>query len=226
VAEKITEIYHDGWRIVSTFDKQGLLTNECNYYKNELRSNCRYDYNFSDTMLVIKKEERGVNIDLQILQYSYDSLGFCKLFKSYYNGRDNHYSDNFIYENGLLISYTDANYWQKMNNKPSLTVLDYNRNNQMILKKEIHNEGDTTFNTYLYNQTGLLTDYIKENNSIETVYSGVPAWSNERMNKIHIRYVDFDKHGNWTKSLFITKAGKKLRSIRQIEYPKQNRDRQ
>jgi hypothetical protein len=77
---------------------------------------------------------------------------------------------------------------------------------------------DTTFYTYVYNQLRQFTDYIQKNNNNEVVCSGVVVWSNEKMNKVHIQFSNFDKRGNWTRSYFITERGKVFRLKRKIEY--------
>jgi hypothetical protein len=134
------------------------------------------------------------------------------------SGAHSYFGDNFVYENGMLVSYTEANNWQKNNGIPIKVVCKYNEEKQKIYKIEIRNDTDTTFYSYMYNQSGQLTDNVQESNNNEVVYSDVVPWSNKKTNKIHIRYSNFDKHGNWTKSYFITEKGKALRSERKIEY--------
>jgi hypothetical protein len=129
-----------------------------------------------------------------------------------------YFRDNFVYEDGMLVSYTEANDWQERKGISKKIVYKYNERKQKIRKMEIKNEIDTTFYTYLYNQFGQLTDYIQESNNTEVIYSDVIPWSNKKMNKIHIRYSNFDKHGNWTESYFITEKGRVSRSKRKIEY--------
>jgi hypothetical protein len=126
--------------------------------------------------------------------------------------------DNFLYEDGKLVSYTEANDWQKRNDISSEIVYKYNERKQKIHQMEIKNVTDTTFYTYLYNQSGQLTDYIQESNNNEVIYSDVVPYSKNKMNKIHIKYSNFDKLGNWTRSTFITEKGKVFRSKKKIEY--------
>ena len=46
----------------------------------------------------------------------------------------------------------------------------------------------------------------------------VPLWSESKQNKVHERYCNFDKHGNWTKHYFITARGKVFWSKRKLVY--------
>ncbi len=97
---------------------------------------------------------------------------------------------------------------------PSSTTKKKQKESRM----EINNNGDTTFYTYVYNQHGQLTDFIKESHDISIFYGDAPTWNDTRGNKIHIRYSNFDKHGNWTKSYFITEKRRLLYSKRKIKY--------
>ena len=217
--KKITEKTHDKWEIISFFDENGYLLREINFYKKEIRSDCTYEYAITDTLLEIKRINaigKDVRKQKRIDQYYYTSLGQCYKRRVYFSIPDNpsHYEDSFIFEDGLLVSYTQGK------NGAIRIVYKYNEKKQKIQKLEAVGEY-TTFYTYVYNKFGQLTDYIKEvvNNDNELVIlSDVVVWSNNRMNKIHIRFSNFDKHGNWTASYFITEKGKVFRSKRKIEY--------
>jgi len=186
---KITEETHNKWESVSFFDEDGYLLHKINSYKKEVRSDYKYDYVITDILLEIRETNTiGIDVNEQKKtdKYFYDSLGQCYKYREYYSDFDNpsFFGDNFVYENGMLISYTKANFWQKNNNKPTKVTFEYNEKKQKIRKIEVANETDTTFFTYKYNQSGQLTDYIQESNSNDVVYSGVVAWSNEKLNKI------------------------------------------
>jgi hypothetical protein len=221
--KKITEQTHDKWEVISFFDEKGYLLREINFYKKEIKSDYKYDYVVTDTLLEIKRIDsvgKDVNRQEKIDRYYYISLGQCYKRRVYFSGSDNpsHFWDNFVYENGMLISYTEATDWQKKNDISNMVFYKYNEKKQRTKKIKAVSETDTIFYSYMYNQSGLLTDYIQESNNNEVVYSSVVVWSNKRLNKTHIRYSNFDKCGNWTESYFITERGKVFRSKRKIEY--------
>jgi hypothetical protein len=221
--KEITEYRFDKWKVLSFFDKQGFLLQEINYYKKEMRAHYRYEYAVSDTLLEIKRailnnnEEDTCFIDM----YYYD-LGQCYKFRRYSSEELNvpsFFGDNFIYKNGLLVSYERNNILRKnRNGLPINVICEYNDKRQKIQELEIPNKIDTIFYCFAYNQNGQLTDYVKKNGTKGYVFTGVVCWSNKMLNKVHIRYTDFDERGNWTKSYFITEKGKVFRSKRKIEY--------
>lgn len=221
--KEITEKTHNKWNVISFFDEKGYLLREINFYKKEIKSDYKYDYVVTDTLLEIRRINAiGIDVRKQkkIDRYYYDSLGQCYKRRVYFSNSDNpfHFWDNFVHGDGVLVSYTEATDWQKKNDISNKVVYKYNEKKQKTQKVEIRNEIDTTFYSYVYNQSGQLTDYIQESNKNEVVYSDIVVWSNEKMNKVHIQYSNFDKRGNWKRSYFITEKGKVLRSKRKIEY--------
>ncbi|MEA4975896.1 MAG: hypothetical protein VB046_09195 [Paludibacter sp.] len=220
--KKVIEKTFDEWKVVSAFDKEGFILQEINYYKNEIKSSYKFDYILADTLLEIKRTNQiNKNVKNQkIERFFYTTSGKCYKYRVYFLSLDNPslLGDNFLYEDGKLVSYTEANDWQKRNDISSEIVYKYNERKQKIHQMEIKNVTDTTFYTYLYNQSGQLTDYIQESNNNEVIYSDVVPYSKNKMNKIHIKYSNFDKLGNWTRSTFITEKGKVFRSKKKIEY--------
>lgn len=221
--KKITEKIHDKWEVISFFDEKGYLLREINFYKKEIRSDYKYDYVVTDTLLEIRRIDtisKDMNKQKKIDKYYYTSLGQCYKRRVYFSSSDNpsHFWDNFVYENGVLVNYEESTDWQKRNDISNKVLYKYSEKKQKLQKTEIRNEADTTFYSYVYNQSGQLTDYIQESNNNEVAYSGVVVWSNNKMNKIHIRFSNFDKCGSWTESYFITERGKVFRSKRKIEY--------
>ena len=215
--KEITEKTHNKWEVISFFDEKGYLLHEINFYKKEIRSDYKYDYVVTDTLLEIKRIDilgKDVRKQNKIDRYYYTSSGQCYKRRVYFSESDtpSHYEHNFMFVDGLLVSYTQVKI------DAIKFVYKYNEKKQKTQKIEIRNEKDTTFYAYVYNQLGQLTDYIQESNKNEVVYSDVVVWSNSRLNKVHIRYSNFDKRGNWTKSYFITEKGKVFRSERKIEY--------
>lgn len=215
--KQIIEKTYDKWRVISFFDTEGLLLQRISYYKKELRFDVKYDYTVTDTLLEIRRITLfNINAENNTLidRYYYTSSNQCYKYRVSFSESDNnpfYYEDNFVYYEGMLVSYTQGK------NSVTKFIYKYNEKKQKERKLKIINETDTTFYSYMYNQSGQLTDYIQKSNNNENVYSGV-VWSNEKMNKIHILFSNFDKHGNWTKSYFITERGKVFRSERKIEY--------
>jgi len=222
--KKIKKKTYDGWEVISFFDEKGYLLHEINFYKKEIRSDYKYDYIATDTLLEIRRIdtiEKDVNRQKKFDRYYYTSLGQCYKHRVYFSRSDSpsYWEDNFVFENnGVLVSYEEATDWQKRNDISNKIVHEYNTKKQKVRKLEIRNEIDTTFYSYEYNQSGQLTDCVQESNNNETVYSGVVVWSDEKKNKVHVHFSNFDKRGNWTKSYFITERGSVFRSERKIEY--------
>jgi hypothetical protein len=217
------------WETISIFDKKGFLLQRTGYADKELWSDLKYEYVVTDTTIEIKQIQlltEGGWKKYRFEKYYFDSLGqwykynLCSsdldtvCYDDYY-----YFRDNFVYENDLLVSYTQTNF---LGISKAITY-QYNEKRQKIRKIEIPSwsNGDTTFYTYIYDLQGRLTDYIEEAVSSERtpVYSGVAVWDwKTKPNKFHIRLSNFDKNGNWTRSYYITKKRKVFRSERKIEY--------
>ncbi len=213
--KKITRKTSAKWKVISFFDREGHVLQETHAFKKEMRSDYRFHYTVTDTLIETRRVNRIFDdyIDsLRIDRYYYNASNQCYKFNVYFSTIDNlsdFYSiDDFVYEDGMLISYTQG---------ASRNIFKYNEKKQKESRLEI-NGADTTFYTYVYNQHGQLTDYTKENPGINIFYSDVPSWSLTRQNKIHVRFSNFDKHGNWTKSYFITEKRRLLYSKRKIKY--------
>jgi len=225
--KRITERKFDKWEVISIFNEEGYLVREINFYKKEIRSDYKYEYAIMDTLIEMKRTN-SINNDvknLKIDKYYYTSSGQCHKHSMYFSDSDasSHNKDNFVYEDGKLISYTQGEMGQ------TKFEYTYNEKGQKEHIQKFTRYGYITFFSFAYNKFGQLTDYIQEgfiqegyNNDDEIneiiVYSGVVVWSKEKTNKIHIRYSNFDKRGNWTRSHFITEKGKVFRSERKIEY--------
>ena len=216
--KKITEKKYTNGEAVYFFNREGYLSNEIHFTKkNEILSEWIYSYIVTDTLLEIKMIGTiGNNERKSTYRYYYTSLGQCYKRKVFFLDSDSssHFLDNFVYEDGMLVSYTEG--------KKSATKFVYEYNEKRQKKQILKTSGEySTFYTYMYNNTGQLTDFIHEviNNDNElVVLSGVVIYSRNNTNKSHIRYSNFDKHGNWTRSHFITEKGKVFRSKRKIEY--------
>jgi len=210
--KKITERTFTHWKAISYFDREGYVLHETNVFKKEMRSDYRFSYTVTDSLAEIRRVDRiDLNNDgdtLRIERYYYDSSNRCYQYRVYSSEQDtSRYAsrNNFVYEAGMLISY-DKN------------ILKYNEKKQKVSRLEVTGYTDSTFYTYMYNQSGQLTDFIKESHDNTIWYADAPSWSNTRNNKIHIRYSNFDNHGNWTRSYFITEKRKIFYSKRKIKY--------
>ncbi len=218
--KKIIEKTFDQWEVISSFNKEGFLLNEVNFYNKKIKSDYKYDYLVTDTLLEVKKVDINKMENHYVIEkYYYHKSGQCYKFEMYFSKSDtiSYFGDNFIYENGILTSYTKGNFWQKKHGTLKKIIFRYNEKQQKIRELNIY-KTDTTFYFYNYNQQGKLIDYVKESNDKEEIFSGVFCWSDKILNKVHIKYSNFDKRGNWTKSYFMTEKGKIFRSERKIEY--------
>lgn len=221
--QKIEEETFDDWNIISVFNEEGFLLHQTNYKKKERKSDYKYEYTISDSLITIRRTNK-VNNEINknsIEKYYYSSLGQCSKFEIYSSTNLDpfYFADNFVYSDGLLLRWEENNiFHKKKNGSPIKKVYRYNEKKQKIQELRIVDATDTTYYSFLYNQYGQLTDCVQE--SKDAIYSGVICWSNSAMNKVHIRYIDFDKYGNWTKSYFVTENGMKFRSKRKIKYLK------
>jgi len=208
--KKIIKRTSIGWEVISLFDREGHVLHETNAYKGEVRSDLTFSYTVTDTLAEIRRSDEIYDVwgdTLRIERYYYDSSGQCYQFRVYSSDQDTsrYYSiENFVYKDGMLISYPE-------------NTCTYNEKKQLTGRLEIFGT-DTTFYTYMYNQHGQQTDFIKESPDTTVCYDGAPDWNKTRCNKIHIQFADFDCHGNWTRSYFITEKEKIFSSERIIEY--------
>jgi len=239
---KITETFRRGhsgqWKTVFSYDENGFLLRQVNYVRRqrrgnfEIRADFRFEYFISDTLIKIKEKEiRNINNNPKvhtIMKFYYSSLGQSYRVEIY---RSNHSSkrlsimgDNFIYKDGLLQSF-DRHIFRLRpdgveNNSSNRHVFTYDNNLRIErVYRDIHTDTafwDGCINTSIY-QNGRRTDFISECEGGGTLL-GVHFWSREKPYKMQIRYTNFDKHGNWTRSYFIMERGKVLRSQRRIEY--------
>ena len=68
---------------------------------------------------------------------------------------------------------------------------------------------------YIFNTDNILTDIIRISKS---GFIGVPYIEENGVGISHLKFTDFDKHGNWTRSYFILGNRKKFISKRKITY--------
>jgi len=210
---KIVERKFGKWKEKSFFNDKGLLTKKLNFRKGKKRNDYQYDYLFLDTLFVVTQLKNNDSTKCLYYHISYDNLENYTLIEFYSSLELNVPSvigTNFIYENGLLISY-DMDGSVEQFQYDSLA-----RITQMIFISGV--SSDTTYTYYIYDRLGRQTDCIVESSNSEEIFEGVFVYSSEKRNKVHYRYSDFDKYGNWRKSYFITEKGDIFRSKRKIKY--------
>ena len=228
-AEHVKEIREkkQKWMTYEYYDTTGLLIRQINYYKKQKRADYQFEYNMTDGLLIIK--EVYDDSSYYIMKYHYSSVGHVSKYEIFTN-RDMEYpfvlAYNFVYKDGLLCSYDWSSARPDTIFPPLKTECFYNNKKQMVRKQEIEQytfrgsppQIDITTYLYRYDSKGQLTDQIVESTDKESVFAGVPAWSNEQSNKYRLVFSDYDRHGQWKTSYYVTKNSKKFRSNRKIKY--------
>jgi len=233
--EKITEQTRNNQvKNISFFDKEGFLLRKISYHRNSIKVDERYEYSISDSLLEIKMQVyRYLNISPEethtVRKFYYNILKQCYRTETYSSSMNievpSGWSTNFIYIDNQLQSYetySDTTLQMK-------TTYTYSEN-QTIKRTDhyydiivpvddsitfVSKSGvSTVFLTSFY-ENGKLTDEIHVG---EDAIVGIIWYSANEQNKSHIRFSNFDKRGNWTKSHFITEKGRVLRSKKKIEY--------
>jgi hypothetical protein len=217
------------------YDKSGYLT-EIDYGYTKYT----YNYAINDSLFTIYIHNYDTlnKICSQIYKYYLDLSGkVIRIDDINVENNDTileYWSDNFVYKDKLLQGYerqssVNPNYLCN-NILSSKTVYFYNNNKKLSEKyvimpyywnEKIYNCDsliiDTTFVYYIYDKSSNLTDCITDVSHTKSKYIGGKT-VDKNANKLHIRYSNFDRHGNWTKSYFVTKKGKVFRSKRKIDY--------
>ncbi len=212
---------------VFVYDEDGFLLQQLYYIDKKLDGDFRYEYVQSDTLLQVKMKNyvNNTNNNYILYVYHYFENNQCNSFNIYHSAESLEVPStvgyNFIYKNKMLKSYERALYPKREDFPPDKITFFYNEKGQVrqcSYVTEYNNTVDTTLHSYFYDENNHLTDYVIKNNDEKTIFTGVVCWSDAMMNKVHIRYSNFDKQGNWTKSYFVTEKGKVFRSRRKIEY--------
>jgi|GEM_PF-309134 len=230
------------WKSVFFYDENGFLLRQVSYHKRrrwhffKARADYRYEYSISDTLLIIKQREvRNINNNPPNYikkKYYYNHLKQCYRFEIYSsnfslisNGKPFVVGDNFIYKDDLLQSFDrHIFFWRndslELGGSDRHTFTHDSKRRTEQIYRNIHT--GTAFMCYCITttvyQNGKLTDIIRDCDGSGGVFMGVYFWSKDRPDKMHIRFSNFDRHGNWTRSYFVTEKGKRLRSERRIRY--------
>jgi len=213
-------------KVVSFFDEEGFLLRETRYRKNnknKMYVEHEYEYSVSDTLLVIKEKYRYPNDGTEgfiIYKHYYNSLKQCYRFEIFFpKDLDTPavFGDNFIYEDNQIQSYEWSNFFDT-----TIYKYFYTNDGNQITKKDYFACGDSICggcDDILIYKNGKLTDFIQDGSNVSGTgtFVGVPCWD-KTLSKVHIRYSNFDKRGNWTRSYYLTERGKFFRSKRKIEY--------
>ena len=214
------------WTTYYFHDTNGLLIRQVNYFKKQKRADYQFEYIITDTILIVKEIYEARHT---IKKFHYDSNGKVSKFEIF-SDRNTEYpfvlGYNFVYKDNLLTSFDWSNARPDTIFPPRKTKYIYDNNRRVVVKQEINQynfkdaplQVDTTFYTYRYDSKGHLTDQVVETTNKEAVYSGVPLWSREQTNKYHLIFTDYDRHGQWRISYYLTKNSKKFRSNRKIKY--------
>lgn len=226
--KQITEKTTTKWKTEYNFNIDGLLIEQRNYFKNELRAKYIFNYSFiGDSLLYIqqyddlKKNEGNVNC---FFYYNIKDHEYKKL--EYYSDKSLNKEKPFVigtafkYKNSLLQSY--------IRNKDTIKYI-YNDKNKVIERRISSPKTDSTpasitIRNYYYDKFDRLTDIIETNELINASvdssnsYLSIPTVNEKERNKYHIHYSDFDINNNWKKSYYITNKKKQLYSKRSIIY--------
>lgn len=87
-----------------------------------------------------------------------------------------------------------------------------------IVCREYKNDTLLETRSYIYTPRHELKQILIENADKEAIISDVAPWDYNHLYMYSLGYRSFDKHWNWTKSYFVTKKKKILRTKRVIKY--------
>ena len=218
--KKITEHTRLNWKTVSFFDKNGFLLQSITYRKNKMRADYRYEYSISDTLITVKSKEYLDTLytkDYLVNKFYYNNLKQCYRYEIYSSdnlGKHFVFGDNFIYKDNQLQSY--ERYYERDNTMFYRTIYTYSENKKTEHTDRVYEDAviSSTPTIFIY-ENGKLTDKIINSG----ITDGFSVHWNKEFNKVHTRYSNFDKHGNWTRSYCLReKKCKKLCLKRKIEY--------
>jgi len=214
------------WTTYYYYDTTGLLIREVSYNKRQKRAEDQFEYIMTDTMLIVKEIYEN---SYSIKRFHYGTARQVSKYELFFDTDTVHPSGlayNFVYEDNLLISFDWSIVRPDTIFPPLKTTFIYNDKRQMIIKQESCLNDIfyrpprvvTTFHMYRYDSNGRLTDQVVENTDKKSAFTGVPVWSKEQSNKYHLILSDYDRHGQWRTSYYLTENKKILWSKRKIKY--------
>ncbi len=108
--KKITRKTSAKWKVISFFDKEGHVLQETHAYKKEMRSDYRFHYTVTDTLIETRRVNRIFDdyIDsLRINRYYYNASNQCYKFNVYFSTIDqiDHLSDFNSIDDFVYILY-------------------------------------------------------------------------------------------------------------------------
>ena len=82
-------------------------------------------------------------------------------------------------------------------------------------ENRIYKNNSADRDIYIFNSNNILTDFISIS---KDGFIGIPYTEKNGVGVSHIKFTNFDKNGNWTRSFFILGNKRKFRSKRKITY--------
>ena len=220
--KKVVEKSFGGWKTVYHYDEQGYLRLEEHFRKGRKRGEYTYDYIISDSLLEVRQPMtwRRDSAAMFVSKFFYDAQGRCRRMERMEMSGDRlkqmfSLDDSCVYDGSRLMGYTRYGAKGEVEDK---YVYTYDAQGRKSMVKRIWPNVSTEYRQFKYDDKGQLTDYILEDSNPKAMYMCVPVWSGNKTNKVHYRYCNFDKHGNWTKRYFMTAHGKVFGARRKLEY--------
>lgn len=220
-----------GVRSIFCFDTLGRLEKHF-IYSNKATELIKFYSTKTDTTIV-KKKTNSLIKDNNIVYTSESSNIFYYMYGILY--RIEHLSKQYkcVNEN-FCYSDSSISFEEQFNNFTYLHtythMYDTFCNCNAVVKKEFLIKApqiiDTTDNTlyrnnsndrdiYIFNSNNVITDIIRISKS---GFVGIPYIEENGVGISHIKFTNFDEHGNWTRSYFILGNKRKFLSKRKITY--------
>lgn len=209
ISEVVEESATYDSKVYYKYDINGCITSKIHYEKNgQIRAKYEYESEIrNDSIVCIYQNNNMTRLDIFHHNNYLDSISVC-------DGRINKEKSHcaFKYNNkGDLISMS----WVTSCGHISCC---YEYLIDTVICKEYHSNVLRETRTYIYTQNNELKQILIENSDKDAVIADIIPWDEQHYYMYCIGYSAYDKHGNWTKSYFLTKNGKKLRSKRKIFY--------
>ena len=198
-----------GSKAIYNYDANGCIASEIHCERDgHIRKSVEYESEvLSDNVVRIHK--KGDDITTIIYHHS-DRLDSVSM-RDGLNGIETlHYSFEYNDSGNLTIME-----WQTSYNHYSCS---YEYHTDTIICKERVSGALRETRKYIYTSKHELKQIIVENADKDAVISDVVPWDYNHLYMYSLWYRSFDKHSNWTKSYFLTKKRKVLRSKRKIKY--------
>lgn len=225
-----TGYYHrlskSGLKMLTWYKGDSVPLREITLYNDEPRSDMHHAYVFTDTTMSIIKwdslspEEENPERHL----YIYDTknrLSRIEIYQDPSDHRPNLITQDIRYDDeGRILSFIRLfpSYARHQAGDLFTTYLFHYNNNQVDSVTRTDSEGISHI-TYRYNyySDGKIKSIIYDYHDPAVVLGGVRPWKRNVYNKYGYLY-RYDRHGNWTRRLAITKRWRYLDAKRKIRY--------